>query len=1144
MATYIQGLSDYVPQVQPFKPDFNFYQNVLQRKQQQYDVGFQQVSSIYNSILNAPMLRDGNVQKRDEFFKSAEMQIQRLSGVDLSLPQNVESAYGVFKPFYEDKNIINDISWTKKYQDELGKAESFRNCTDEKTCGGKYWDGGVRALNYRANEFREASDSEALGMRSPTYTPYKNVMKMATQSAKDSGLSVKYDEIQGGYIVTTKNGQKLEAPLMTYFMQTFGDDPEVQSFYQTKAYLLRKENPEAAQHILDKGLEDPKDSEDPKTMDAKISTVTYEKEASYIHQKTGEESNRLDVLLQKKAAMDKLITKKGIDPESNDGKDYIQLLEDIEAQKRFTTKLGTTSDRANEVSVNNQQFGPNYDQMEGVIGQSLMLKDISAAAHTLAYRDFEQTRVADPFAVQARAFSNSITLQKMRFLHDEQMTEVKNTNDKRMKLLDTYLKEGIVDIDNLDLVLGNDPLDQEIRKHILQNSTPKVSSDSDINISDTKLAEEIKNGVNPTKIFGEYKGKFLNLTTNNGASSLPIKQQIGKDYLSSIFNNAIDGSSNPDAELSRAELTYMGNRIHYNLDQFEKDMKAGKRTPLSDLSPTVIQKLRQWPSDTKNSKNINPKFFASMKDYLDEAVDVIGGDVSFYRYITENKGNIGAKSKVSSIKDQFDDNAKMISYANVLDQSKKKAIQYFNTAGEKAAKELIGSTGYGSSDDWYEKFIAKNLWIGGDNENFKYGKMASKSDLYNKLLSRPSPVDVGSPKDDLGPNKIYNLQDFESSHGFKADGDVAAKILFSSYHANIQDVKSLASSLAKKTGKKLPEVSFYDTGDSERKKYSDFITSNLDKLDINRSNNNLSINTGEKSFNFNLSGAAVPEKYVKKLREMDSRYDNVAKQFLNNYQGQESPFSSTELGKGSGSFTSKELAFNVSPFVKNETYRNGLEVAQEIVNRRSSIEGNGNTDLLNEWLQDIGPGKQWSKSAKGLPTTFMEIKPISGDIYHSEVSITFNDNYLQSKGYNKYNRETGLWDANPTPKVQVFRIKNSESQVIKKSKPDPFTVLLANKGDNYTENASGDENTPKFTYTNVGNDNIKVTLDTPIFDVETGKYWNPVTEPIMISKSSTDWQDFHSQLLDQINQVNAVNRDNLEKYNHIMGTTVPQSLGQ
>ena len=52
MATYIQGLTDYIPQIQPFKPDYNFLSNVLQTRQGKYDANYNQLSSVYTSLFN------------------------------------------------------------------------------------------------------------------------------------------------------------------------------------------------------------------------------------------------------------------------------------------------------------------------------------------------------------------------------------------------------------------------------------------------------------------------------------------------------------------------------------------------------------------------------------------------------------------------------------------------------------------------------------------------------------------------------------------------------------------------------------------------------------------------------------------------------------------------------------------------------------------------------------------------------------------------------------------------------------------------------------------------------------------------------------------------------------------------------------
>jgi len=193
MATYLQGVTDYIPQIQPWTPDLNFYQNVLERKQQKYDMGWEKVNTMYNSILNAPMLRQQNIQTRDNFFEKIDHQIHQMAGVDLSLEQNVSASADVFKPFYENENIIKDIGFTKKYQDESQRAEYFRTCLDKEKCGGQYWEGGAKALNYRAQDFIDASDADALRMSAPNYTPYVNFMDRAMTAAKEADLSITYD---------------------------------------------------------------------------------------------------------------------------------------------------------------------------------------------------------------------------------------------------------------------------------------------------------------------------------------------------------------------------------------------------------------------------------------------------------------------------------------------------------------------------------------------------------------------------------------------------------------------------------------------------------------------------------------------------------------------------------------------------------------------------------------------------------------------------------------------------------------------------------------------------------------------------------------------------------------------------------------
>lgn len=241
MATYIAGVTDYLPQIQPFRPDFNFLGNMLQTKQSRYDANYNQVSNLYGTLLNSPMLREQNIAKRDEFFKSIEGNIQKISGLDLSLEQNVDLAKSVFKGFYEDKDIIKDMTWTKNYYNQKQRSEAMRNCIDPDKCGGKWWEGGDKYLDYKAQEFKNASKEEALGFGNVNYIAAQDFQGKAIKAAKDAGFNVKYDDVKGDWIVTTTNGTAMVKPLSEFYMSTYGNDPAMMDFFKAQAYTSRKD---------------------------------------------------------------------------------------------------------------------------------------------------------------------------------------------------------------------------------------------------------------------------------------------------------------------------------------------------------------------------------------------------------------------------------------------------------------------------------------------------------------------------------------------------------------------------------------------------------------------------------------------------------------------------------------------------------------------------------------------------------------------------------------------------------------------------------------------------------------------------------------------------------------------------------------
>lgn len=249
MATYVPGIQEYVPQFQPFQPDYNFLGNVLQTKQSQYDANYKQLSQRYGTLLNSDMLRADNIEKRNEFFKMIDQDIKKISGLDLSLQQNVNSANKVFDSFLQNKDMVHDMNYTREYQNQLGIAEQYRNCLDQKKCGGYYWETGVNALNYRADEFKKASSQDAMKMSPGKYVPQINIQEAATEYlkdllGKDSGSAFGVESVTFSpdkkYRITLKNGANLVMPYQQLMQAMYGKDQRVIDMYNTQAYVTRK----------------------------------------------------------------------------------------------------------------------------------------------------------------------------------------------------------------------------------------------------------------------------------------------------------------------------------------------------------------------------------------------------------------------------------------------------------------------------------------------------------------------------------------------------------------------------------------------------------------------------------------------------------------------------------------------------------------------------------------------------------------------------------------------------------------------------------------------------------------------------------------------------------------------------------------
>lgn len=441
MATYLQGVSDYIPQFQPFQPDLNFYNNVLQTKQTQYDSNYKAINKIYGQYFYADLTHDDNIKRKDELLKNIDFNLKKISGLDLSLEQNVTQATQVFKPFYEDKYLMKDMAFTKNYNNQKGRAEGLKNSDDEEKRS-QYWEAGVRALDYKREEFKNADIANTLDFGNVSYTNYVNVQDKAIKLAKEAGLSIETVDFSpdGKYIVTTKNGEQLQEPLSKLLESSLGSDPAIQEVYKTQAYVNRKDfaYSNAAQFNGDQNAAEMKYLED------NFNMLKKEQQDRYIKLK---ETN--DTYTNQIKDIESQIAKGSKDPKLKSYLASLKQSQEINSSvlsrvEKDADFLKTESSTATTSTGFENPYGDIKSlryKVDNAMASRLMQKDLDQAAEILAYKDAKQSIEADPFAVQAQ--NHAYRMQETALANQGRMqaAALRNKGEKQANM-DKYLVES------------------------------------------------------------------------------------------------------------------------------------------------------------------------------------------------------------------------------------------------------------------------------------------------------------------------------------------------------------------------------------------------------------------------------------------------------------------------------------------------------------------------------------------------------------------------------------------------------------------------------------------------------------------------------------------------------------------------------
>lgn len=423
MATYLQGSTDYIPQIQPFQPDFNFYQNLLEAKQAQYQAGYNKISSLYGSLLNSRLTRQDTTGARDDYFTRIQNDIEKYSGMDLSKIENVNNALQVFQPLLDDKYLQRDIVFSRAMDVQRGRSNYFKNCMDEKECGGRWWDVGDSALSYLEQDFMKASKDDIFNIQNPEYVPYTNAYKTAMDTIykyKDM-FNMEYPSLtkDGRYKMITTNGEQLIPTLESYLSMTIGKDPQIRRMYDTQSYVDRKS------YVASKAAEVGEEAAEREYINS-VFTAADE------YNKSLQQSLTQDL----KDVEDKKTIKKsnaatyGVDPDT-DG-DIMEQLFGLDEQKKVIEQAKTDADNVTGMTDPSVNEGVSLDVLrrraDYLKSELYNAETIGKAARDYAMGTKKVKTEADPYAMAD--YNHRLRIAEMDY--EDKLTRKRNADEEKM----------------------------------------------------------------------------------------------------------------------------------------------------------------------------------------------------------------------------------------------------------------------------------------------------------------------------------------------------------------------------------------------------------------------------------------------------------------------------------------------------------------------------------------------------------------------------------------------------------------------------------------------------------------------------------------------------------------------------------------
>ena len=434
MATYVPGVPQYFPKLEPFTPDYKFLSSVLDSRTDRYNKNYKAVNDLYSKVVYGNLSREDTKSIRNQYAENLGPKLQQVSGMDLSMVQNTEAAKSLFKPFFEDDLIVKDLVTTRQYQNEMSYVNQLQNSPDRQQRE-MYWTTGLKKMQFEMEDFINASEQDAIKMAAPKYTPDADLYEMAMEHLKASGLTADITEPSkdGMWNIRRKNGDLITRQALQDVQMSLKDDPRVVNAYYADSFVRSRD-------FAAKGMEAGQFA-NVKEGQAAWATEQVNRVEKLIAAKNVKLKDENQKLANISVDWENYSKTYGVNPDSDEEKAMNESMSIYEATK--AALAGNNNALSDNKGVNQEDFQGLLNRAHSLLMHHNMEGDLQAAA--IAYSNID--KVVD-------MQESTLQKQKIKFRFDMAKLQAKQAGDRALEGLKNRNKLKQIDYEAAGGELG------------------------------------------------------------------------------------------------------------------------------------------------------------------------------------------------------------------------------------------------------------------------------------------------------------------------------------------------------------------------------------------------------------------------------------------------------------------------------------------------------------------------------------------------------------------------------------------------------------------------------------------------------------------------------------------------------------------